>query len=72
MFDNVDLKIKGGKVVLSATGITGKEKICSIELENIDKVEWAKDTKKILVTVLIDKGYGELAVKLADKKAKAA
>jgi len=68
MFDNVTLKVKNEKLTMSAIGMTGKEKICSIDLANVDKIDWAKDTKKVLVQVLIEKGYGELAVKLANKK----
>lgn len=71
MFDNVTLKVKNEKLTMSAIGMTGKEKICTIDLVNIDKIDWAKDTRKVLVQVLIEKGYGELAVKLANRKIEA-
>lgn len=64
MFDNIDLKIKGDNLIISAVGVLGKEKLCEMPLDCIEKVKWAKDPKVTLVNLLIKKGHTDIAVKI--------
>lgn len=73
MFDNVDFKIKSEKLVVSTTGVLGKDKVCEIPLDCISQVKWGKEAKVTLTNLLIKKGHTDIAVSLSGKvKAEAA
>jgi len=65
MWDNIDIKVKGSNIVVSTTGVTGKEKILTVAINKVHEITWAKDPLRTLITVLVEKGHNEAVAKLA-------
>lgn len=68
MFDNIDMKIKGDALIVSAVGVLGKEKLCEIPLNKVKDIKWSKESKVTLINLLIKKGHTDIAVTIDGKK----